>query len=377
MRIGWNLLFLLPGVGGTETYATSLLDALLDTAGPDEDYVLFLNRESADHPLAARGDVEVVVCDVGATSRPARYRFEQSRLPSLARRAGLDVLHSLGYVGPVWPRLPHVVTVHDLIYVGFAEHMAWRRRLALRVVVRAVARRADVVTTVSETSRLALLDDIGLDPLDVVVASPAARPDLHRPTDDAIAEVRDRLGLPAHYLIGFSSRIGSKNIPALVEAHARSRSAEEHGLVIVGHVPDDGTVEAAIDASPRREHIVRTGFVDDDDVAPLIAGADLYAFPSLYEGFGMPALDAQVLGTPLACSRVASLPEVAGDGAEYFDPTDVADIAAAIDRVLGDPARSRDLIARGAANASRFRWSDAAAATRAVYRRACGASETA
>jgi glycosyltransferase involved in cell wall biosynthesis len=359
VRVGLDLLYLLPGrVGGTETYARELVSALT-AAAPGDRFVAFVNRESRGWDLGDRANLEVVHCEVRASSRARRYAFEQLRLPSLLARSGVDLVHSLGYVGPLRPPCPHVVTVHDLIYRGFAPHLATGRRLVLRTFVRATARRADRVITDSANSAAELVADIGLLEREVVVVPLAARTDL-------VPAGRDPR-VPTPYVLALSSASPSKNLPRLVEAMLRSGAFGRHHLVIAGNLPDDGSVQRAAGAAPRgRVHLV--GYVPDDELADLLAGADLFAFPSTYEGFGMPVLDAQRLGVPVVCSDAASLPEVAGDGAVLVTPTSVPAMAAGLRAVLEDPARRAELVALGRRNAARFSWEDTAARTLAVYR---------
>lgn len=373
MHVGLNLLYLLPGVvGGTETYARALIDELAarSSEGSGDRFTAFVNRESRGLLDDVAG-LDTVVCEVEAVSRPRRYLFEQTRLPGLLRSHGVDVVHSLGYVGPWYPKVPHVVTIHDLIHVGFADHMPTSRRLTLQVAVRGVAKRADRIITVSESSRRQIVADMPAVASKVVVVHEAARPGL-RPAADAAEVAADRAvlgsyGVADRYVVAFSSKSPSKNVPALVEAMATLADLPWQ-LVLVGHVPDSGEVAAAIARSGVADRIVTTGYVPDDHVAPLLRNAAVFAFPSLYEGFGLPILDAQAVGVPVACSDVASLPEVAGDGAALFDPTDPASMAAALRRLLSDAAVGRDLVEQGRANVSQYSWRRAAEETTAVYR---------
>ena len=378
MHIGLNLLYLLPGVvGGTETYAVSLLRGLVGLGGDDR-YTVYVNRESASLDFVDSPAVNVVVCDVGASSRSARYAYEQFRLPGQLRRDEVDVLHSLGYVGPLRTPCPHVVTIHDLIYAGFADFMRTTRRVTLQMFVRGTARRADHIITVSTASKRQIVDDIGVDPAKVSVIHHAPRESLrvssangdgHR--DDTVLKEH---GLAPGYILSFSSLSASKNIPRLVDAVASLDDDLDWRLVLVGHVPDDGEVAAAIARHGISDRVVTTGWVADADVPALVRNAAVFVFPSIYEGFGMPALDAQAAGVPLACSNAAALPEVAGDGALYFDPMSTEDIAGALRRLLTDPELRAALVERGRTNVSRYSWEQAARETRDVYRRLATAS---
>ncbi|MBA3804010.1 MAG: glycosyltransferase family 4 protein, partial [Acidimicrobiia bacterium] len=139
-------------------------------------------------------------------------------------------------------------------------------------------------------------------------------------------------------------------------------------LVLVGRVPADGEVAATIDRLGLGDRVVVTGYVPDADVAALIGNAVVFAFPSRYEGFGLPVLEAQLLGVPVVASNAASIPEVAGDGALLFDPRSVAEIVSALATTLGEADVRADLVRRGRTNAARFSWERAARATREVYR---------
>lgn len=377
MRIGLNLLYLLPGVvGGTEVYARSLVAALTET-DPVTTYVAFLNTESAALDLGRAPNLTVVHCRVRAARRPARYLYEQAWLPVVARRHRIDVLHSLGYLGPVAFAPPQVVTIHDLVYVGFGEFMSSTRRRVLRFFVRATARRSRRVIAVSQASKDQIVADIGLDPARVVVvheagrvATPAAAPpDAGSPdAGSPAATVLDRFALTTPYVVAFSSLSASKNMARLVDAFARIATDTASHLVLVGHHPAGSDLAAHIERSGVAAAVRSTGYVADADVEALVQGAAVMAFPSLYEGFGLPVLDAQALGVPVVCSTAASLPEVAGDGALFVDPYSVDELAAALRRVLTDPALAADLVERGHANARRFSWGRAAAETLAVYR---------
>jgi glycosyltransferase involved in cell wall biosynthesis len=371
VRIGCNLLYLLPGiVGGTQTYAVSLIRALA-ALDDDAEYVVYVNREAAALEIVDDPKVRTVVCDVMGRSRPRRYAFEQLRLPSLARRDGIDLLHSFAYVGPLRAPCPHVVTMHDLIYVGFRDHMPARRRWALRVFARGAGRRADRIITVSEASKSQIVDDMGLTRDRVTVIHEAGRPVPDRSVlhDRSVPAAH---GIDGPYVVAFSSLSPSKNIPRLIEAFARVAPATEASLVLIGHVPKDADLQGLIRRAGLAGRVVITGFVPDDHVLPLMAQATVFAMPSVYEGFGLPVLDAQAVGVPVVCSAAASLPEVAGDGALLFDPGSTEEIAAALRRCLSDTTLRDSLVTRGSANLARFSWDRAAEQTRQVYREVAG-----
>lgn len=368
MKIALNLLYLLPGiVGGTQTYAVSLIRALaaLDT---ENEYLLYLNRESEALDITDAPHVRRIVCPVRAIRRPARYGYEQMALPLALRRDRVDLLHSLGYVGPLFPPCPQIVSIHDLIYRGHQAMMTGGKQKALEFFVKGVARRSNHVITMSENSKREIVADIGIAPEKVAVIHEAGRPAPPPSTPEERAPTLVRYGITAPYVLAFSSPNPVKNIARLMEAFAEACAALPHQLVLVGHLPPGMDPEAEAARLGIAGRVLRTGYVPDGDIAPLLQGAALFAFPSLYEGFGLPLLDAQQAGVPVVCSNAASLPEVAGEGAVLFDPLSVPEMAAAIRSCLGDLARRDRLVRQGRANAARFSWEETARQTQNVYR---------
>lgn len=367
MRIGLNLLYLLPAVvGGTETYARRLLTAFaaLNNEAPVRrvQYVVFLNRESRDLSLPDGPGIERVVCPIAASRQERRYMWEQEVLPRVVRAAGVDVLHSLGYVGPIAAGVPHVVTVHDCNFLHRDVRMSARRRIALGATVAILARRAKMVLTVSEFSRAEMIARLCVDPGKIHVTPLAP--------DPAPSSVPDRASARTvpPVVLAFASAAPHKNIPALIAASDRLFRSRPHCLRIVGRTPPGSEIERA--ARRAGGHIELTGFISDAAVQEEMCGATLLAFPSLYEGFGLPVLQAQAMGLPVACSRVAALPEVTGGEAILFDPRSVDDIARALDRLLGDAALRQRLAISARRHAAGYSWSRTALLTLAAYRSA-------
>lgn len=370
MRIGLNLLYLLPGiVGGSQTYAVSLIRALaaLDT---ENEYFLYLNRDSEDLEITAAINFRRVICPVQAVRREARYAYEQLRLPGALRRDRIDLLHSLGYVGPLAQPCPQVVSILDLIYRGHQAMMTSRKQKALEFFVKQSARRASQVITISENSKREIAEDVGISPNKITVTYLAGRPPAAPSTPQERAPVLARYGINTPYVLAFSSANPVKNIPRLMEAFADACAGLPHQLVLLGHAPSG--MDFAAEAAQRNlaGRVVVTGYVPDADIAPLLQGASVFGFPSLYEGFGLPVLDAQQAGVPVICSTAASLPEVAGDGAVLFDPQSVTQMRDALRACLTDDALRESLTARGYANAVRFSWEKTARQTLEVYAKA-------
>jgi glycosyltransferase involved in cell wall biosynthesis len=367
MRIALNLLFLIPGVvGGTQTYATGLMRGLAEIDTENE-YFVFLNREAADLELPQAANFRRIVCPVRATRRERRYAWEQGRLPWQLRACRADLVHSLGYVGPLFAPCPQVVTIHDMNYLAVPEEVASVRQKALQLLVAQTARRSAHIVAVSEFSQREIERYLGIASDRITVTHEGPR-DLTASAEpwSALAE---RYGLERPYLIAFSSPFLHKNIPRLIEAFARLRAEVPHDLALVGHAPEGQNLHAEIAKRGVTERVRVTGYVPEAHVMPLLAHADLFVFPSWYEGFGLPILDAQRAGVAVASSTAASLPEVAGDGALYFDPTSVEEMTQTLRRALLDAALRECLVAKGRANLSRFSWQKTAQKTLEVYTR--------
>ena len=371
MRIGLNLLYIIPGEnGGTQTYAESLIRALA-ALNTGDDFTVFVSEEGRSLALPEQPNFRKVVCPVHAARREARYVYEQMVFPRLLAGYGLDVLHSLGYVCPLRAPCRSVVTIHDLNYLTPWHGMSRVKRLFLGGFVRQSARHADAVLTVSHFSKGEIQRRLHVPEAKITVTWEGPREPSSLPPGawDGLAA---RYGIAEPYLLAFGSLSGNKNIARLIRAFAGIGSKVPHTLLLVGHLTPGAEMEAEIEALGIEGRIKITGYVPDADVMPLLEHADLFAFPSLYEGFGLPVLEAQMAGVAVACSAAASLPEVAGDGATLFDPLSVDDMARVLRECLSDPARRAALVEKGRANVARFSWERTARATLEVYQKVCG-----
>jgi glycosyltransferase involved in cell wall biosynthesis len=373
--VGLNLLYLVPQqVGGTEVYARRVIHELA-TQRPDVEWVVFAGEEAA--PVLAEAGwpdaVRIVRTPVRARIKPLRVGYEMSVLPVLASRARLDLLHSMGTTSPPAGRAPRVVTIHDLIYRHYRGDFPVASRVALDALVPLGARRARRVVVPSEATKADVVAECRVDPqrVDVVPLGLGMRE--FDPTPEP--ELRRRMDLgEGPVVLTVSPPLPHKNLDRLLEALVVLGDEEPSPLLaLVGHAGREGERLRARIAELGLERRVRiTGWVSNEDLEGLYRLADCCAYPSLYEGFGLPVLEAMRRGVPLACSDATSLPEVAGDAAELFDPHDAAAIAAAIRRVLRDPAHAARLVERGRARAAGFSWERTAAGTIASYERALG-----
>ncbi len=375
MRVGIDALWLLPGMtGGAETYVRGLT-AALGPAAPDDEFVLFTNRENHDSFRGLPGNFRRALFNHSARWTLAgltmtRAYGQQLYLPCRALQERLDVLHCPLDIAALGARCPVVLTIHDLNFGAVHETTLSAAQKLGEALVRGSARRADAVLTVSRFSRGQICERLGVPArkVRVVYNAPAARP---CPPPGRFERLRARWRLWQPYYLGFSSLNAHKNIETLIAAFARLPSRARRRLVVAGHLPKGG---ADLPGLARRlgvaERAVFTGYVDDADAAALLSRAVALAFPSLYEGFGLPVVEAMAAGVPVACSTAASLPEIAGDAALFFSPRDAGTLAGLLERLFDDEELRRRLSEAGRRNAARFSWRRCAAQTADAYRRA-------
>jgi glycosyltransferase involved in cell wall biosynthesis len=375
VHVGLNLIFLVPReMSGLETYARELIAALLEQRR-DLRITAFVNREAAADPTWQEL-VPTVTVPVYGRRRSAWVRGEQLVLPRLARRAKVDVLHSLASTAPAWGSFRRVVTIHDLIYRIHPEAHGWRT-FAMRALIPLAARRSDRVIVPSHSTEHDLVQMLHVPQrkIDVIPNGIGASPATHWTPD---GDLRQRYDLGDRQLVlTVSLKRPNKNLTRLIDALALIPSERRPLLALAGHAtPYEQTL---------REHAARAGVASDARFLPWVPTEDLeglyrtataFVFPSLYEGFGLPVLEAMSRGLPVACSNRGGLAEVADDAALTFDPEQPREIAAAIERLVNDAGERERLRRAGGSNAARFSWAETARGTLASYEAAYSASTT-
>jgi glycosyltransferase involved in cell wall biosynthesis len=369
LRVALNLVFLVPGeTGGMETYARELIAAMAELA--DLDPVALVNRETAGQQLGC----EQLVVPVRARNRVEWVRGEQQHVPRLAERVGAHLLHSLASTAPLWGRVPRVTTVHDLNFKLVPDTHFGLRGLGMRALVPAAARRSRRIIVDATSTREDLVRHLGLDAAKVdVVPLAAAGPAAQRAAGDTI---RAELGLGSGPIIlSPSAKRPHKNLMRLLEGLARVPDPDRPVLVLPGYrTAHEDELRARAAELGVADRVAFPGWLHAEKLEGLYRAASCVVFPSLYEGFGLPVLEAMVRGVPVACSNRSSLPEVAGDAALLFDPEDPAAIANAIRRLLGDAALAARLAVRGRKRATAYTWERTARLTRESYERALAES---
>ena len=373
LRVGVNLLWMVPGeVGGSEEYSVRLLEAFARARPDDIELVLFVNNRVPDaHPTLAAA-FPTVVGPSSSASRPGRVLVESTWLVRQTRAERLDLVHHLGGTMP-WRRpTPGLVTIHDLQPWVHPQNFSAVKRAYLRMTVPPSARRAAVVTTLSAFVKADVVARLGVDG-DRVVQIP---PGLDQPAAVAVADaerVLADLDLSGRgFVIYPAITYPHKNHVVLVRAFAQVVSADpEARLVLTGGVAGaEPTIAAEIDRLGLEGQVIRTGRLAVGDFNTLFGSATAMAFPSIYEGFGMPALEAMSRGVPVVAAANTALPEVLGGAGLLVDPDDIDGWATALTEVLGDTARRADLAGAGRVRAAEFDWDRSAAALADAYRRA-------
>ena len=351
---------------GIHRYSAQLLHALPGCA-PQMHFVAFLHDRRFTPPAAPNLTVEY---SRWPTSDPwRRIVGEQCRLPMAARAAHVQLLHGLAFVAPLCTSCPTVVTVHDLSFIRFPQAFRPFNRLYLTYFTRRTVCQAAAVIAVSQYTK----DELGRlwrVPAGKVHVVPNGYDPRFCPGDPAEVEAfRQRAGLPARYLFFLGTLEPRKNLLNLVRAYGRS-GAQRQGVSLIIAGGKGWYYEALFQeviALGLQDNVYFTGYLPDDDIVWWYRGAEAFVYPSLYEGFGLPVLEAMACGTPVITSRCSALPEVAGDAALLVEPTDVDALAGAIAHLVSDPVRQQDLRMLGLQRAALFSWQRTARETVVVY----------
>jgi glycosyltransferase involved in cell wall biosynthesis len=371
VHVGLNLVYLVPGeTGGMEVVARELIPEL--AALPGLRLTAFVNREAAvcdDGPWGHLIPMNVV--PVHARNRAAWVWGEQTHLPRLASRAGCDVVHSLASTAPLRGRFLRVTTIHDLIYRLVPESHFGMLGRGMRILIPAAARRSHRVIVDSDSTREDLARHLRT-PRSKIDVAPlgVSLPGGIVPT--SAGELRRNLDLDTRpVVLSLSAKRPHKNLPRLLRALSTLAPERRPSLVVPGYAtPHEQELRELAAALGIADRVRLPGWLRAEDLEGFYAAAACVIFPSLYEGFGLPVLEAMARGVPVACSDRSSLPEVAGDAALLFDPEDVEAIRAALERLLGDSRLRAHLSKAGRERAAGFTWRRTAELTAASYERA-------
>lgn len=373
MRVGLDLVYLVPGeTGGRETYVRELVPAML-AHDPALELVAFVGRDAGPELAAQLGErVRAVRLPVSARSRLQWALGELALVARAARRAHVELVHAPANFAPPWGPFRRVVTIHDLQYRALPELLSPLARTGTAAMLRLAARGADRVIVESQAAAEEIVAGLHVERarIDVIPGGAGSTPSSQHPAGELL-RARHDLGARAVVLCP-ASNLPHKNLAALVEAIALLEPGVRPVVVLCGRGTDSPALHERARAAGAGDDVRGLGTVSAAELDGLYALAGCVALPTLYEGFGLPVLEAMVRGAPVACSELPVLREVAGEAAVYFDPRAPAQIAAAIARILGDGALAARLRETGRTRAAQFSWAVAAQATLESYRRALG-----
>ncbi len=369
MRIGYDATSLCRRITGIESYALNLAKALLETDEKNE-YVLFFR--GGIHPELAEFEAKAMMV-LGPSSQIV---CEQLGLPWARRRFGLDFMLYPAFPPGLAARGPYIMTIFDGTLWRNPDWLSWKARRYMAPLTRRAARRAAKVLTISEFSRSEILKYTDAAPENVVNTGIAIAPGFGPETDGKrLSEVRAAYALPPEYILSVGSLEPRKNLGTLLRAFARLKKEQpgwDRKLVLAGR--------KAWGAARVEEEMGRLGLGPDVRILDYVAArdlpavysmADLFVFPSLYEGFGLPPVEAMACGTPVVCSRAPALPEAVGEAAEMVDPMDEAALADAVYRVSTDPVLRGRLCVLGREQAGRHSWAAVARRVQGLYNGLC------
>jgi glycosyltransferase involved in cell wall biosynthesis len=379
-RVGVNLLWLVPGVvGGSEEYTVRTLRGLDDVAGSDLEVTLFaLEPFAAAHPELVQR-FPVVTVPLSGRRKSVRVAAESTWLAREARRQHLDLIHHAGGIMPLVNPRPAMLTIHDVQPLVYPERFSLAKRLFSRFTIPRSARAARLVVAPSEYSRQMIIDLLDVTPDRVRVVPPGV-PEPAPPPPQAEDQARlEKLGVRSPFLLYPAITYAHKNHRVLIRAFAvLRRRHRDLALVLTGGAgPEEQALAALVARLGLGGAVHRLGRVGRDDLDACIRQASVLTFPSSYEGFGLPVVEAMASGLPVVAANATALPEVVADAGILVDPDDLDGWVEAISTVLDDPDRREGLVAAGAARWRQFDQEAAGRSLAGAYRDATSGDDAA
>lgn len=371
MRIGIDATALPRQRLGAANYTVCLTRELLEASAADE-FVIFTKPAQSGLFGTAKNATLVAAA---LPFRTYRLAWEQLALPGLAQRYRLDLLHSPHYTVPLALGCPSVVTFHDMSFFLYPRTHQLYRKVFFRTMIPWAARRASAIIAPSQSTRADIVRLLRVPQDQVRVVHHGVAPVFHPvPESLACAELLKKYGLRRPYLLYVGNLEPRKNVPALLRAYNQLlQEGLSASLVLAG---TRGWIDTPIGETVRKlglgERVRFLGYVEQEDLPTLYSSAAAFVYPSLYEGFGLPVLEAMACGAAVVTSNTSSMAEIAGDAALLVDPLDVGALAQALSKILRDPRLGADLRRRGIERAKGFTWERAAVRTLEVYRQAVG-----
>jgi glycosyltransferase involved in cell wall biosynthesis len=373
MRIGINTLFLFPSKrAGTLTYVSNLVRALsqVDT---ENEYILFTNSQNHDVFKTDAKNFRRHLCPYVPENSMLRVLYEQMILPYYAKQFGLNVLHAPGDVPPIMAKCAKVVTLHDMQYIAWYAHYPQYASKAKLLYVKYLyplgARKSEVIVTISENSKKDIVKYLGIPENKILVIYEASRFSLGTNQIEPDLNIFNKHRIKKDYILSVASFLPHKNLNRLIESYALLMNNIEHQVVLTGmNLHGMNLVKEMVrKKNVAADRVIFTGYVSEAELIALYQNASLFVLPSLFEGFGLPLLEAMSLGCPVAASSRTSIPEVVGDAGVLFEPEDPKAMADAIYSILSDANLRDRLIDKGYKREKAFTWEKTARETLEAY----------
>ena len=369
MKIGIDARMYRSGVAGIGRYSQNLISNLLKIDSDDQ-LVLFMTDE--DYKEFKQLKLETPNVKVVITNIPHYSLAEQTQLPKIIKKEKVDLMHFLNFNYPVNYKGKFIVTIHDLTLIKFpdtAKKTNTLKRSAFNFVMKKACQNAVKVIAISNNTKRDIEDIFHIDANKIQVIYESADDKIFVDVKDSdIDKLKKQYNIDSPVILYVGQYRPHKNLPGLVEAFGKIRNEMPCKLVLVGK-PDlaHKRLKESIDKTGKKDHIVMPGFVSDNELALWYKLATVFAFPSLYEGFGLPGLEAMQAGTPVVAADNSVLPEIYSEAAIYFDPFETQDIADKIKEVLVNDKLRADLIQKGRVRVKHFSWKKMAEETLDLY----------
>lgn len=357
MKIGVNLLQY-TDVQGVEVFAMNLLSALAEQ-GSDQEFIFFVNQESAKIFNLQRRNIKLVVKNFRKLSKIRLIVYQQFGLFKSLRQESIDILYCPSVAAPIFYR-NKIITIHDCAALRFKDEAGIFSRIYLKLIFLSAKYYSFKIVTVSDFSKQEIVDLLKIPARQITVISEGA-PLLAETNDQTSREILNKFGLANKpYFFYISNLRPRKNIKGLLAAWADFYPKHKNNFLVVAGKNNDKATQKIIGDFRFKDNLIFLGVISEEEKTALYKKALALAFPSLYEGFGLPILEAQSLGIPVLTSQISSLPEIAGSGALFIDPADYKSISDGLNKIISHDFLKDDLIKDGYKNLNRFSWKKSA-----------------
>ncbi|MFA5925366.1 MAG: glycosyltransferase family 1 protein [Parcubacteria group bacterium] len=372
MRIGIDIRLIGKKQTGGEVYFFNLVKYLA-RIDKENHYLLFIDRDPARDRLLAR---EIESLKLGSNFKiiylnsPSRFWWNLWALPNYLKKNPVNIFHTQ-YIAPFWlpKNIKLMLTIHDISFNYFPQYIKYSDLLFLRALIPRSIRRADKVITVSESEKNSIADFYKISPAKVDFAYNGVEAEKygHNFSGEEKENVRKKYNLPENYLLYIGTLQPRKNIPVIIKA-IKGLNIK---LVIAGNRKAhnfDKKIDETVSKNNLGERVIFPGWIEEKDKPVLLQMADCFVLPSLYEGFGIPIIEAIAAGTPIVCSDIPIFREISGDAALFCDPESSGEFTGNISKILSDQSLKEKLIKSGIESAKKFEWQNMAQKTLAIYK---------